>query len=75
MDETDQTMSHQPSPVGSGRCAPADPEPTPAGEPLLLEIGDRAFLHAEKYQRDERWWRGEWAKAENRRRAGKERRK
>lgn len=54
------------SPVGSRSISPLDPEPTPAGEPLRLEIGDRAFLHAEKYQRDERWWRGEWAKVENR---------
>lgn len=54
------------SPVGSGRRAPADPEPTPAGEPLRFEIGDRAFLFAEKHQRDERWWLGEWARVENR---------
>jgi hypothetical protein len=35
-------------------------------DPLRLEIGDRAYLHAERHQRDERWWRGEWAKVENR---------
>ena len=46
-------------------------EPTPAGEVLRLEVGDRAFLYAEKYQRDARWWQNEWSRVVNVRAASK----